>query len=224
MYIHIFAWNFKFNNMNTKSHEYKKLKSKTMSKKIILSIAFALASTIVVNAHNNSELKINNSVSSVEWIGKKVTGQHNGGISIKEGTLYLHDGKLEKGKVVIDMTSITCTDLEGEWNQKLVGHLKNADFFDVENHKTATLDILKVTPGKDGNSIISGNLTIKGITKPIEFSTKMDVKDGKLAAFAEVKVDRTLYDVKYGSGKFFEGLGDKTIDDEFTIKFKIAAQ
>ena len=74
MYIHIFAQNFKFKNMNTKSHEYKKLKSKTMSKKIILSIAFALASTIVVNAHNNSELKINNSVSSVEWIGKKITG------------------------------------------------------------------------------------------------------------------------------------------------------
>jgi hypothetical protein len=104
MYIHTFVLNFKFINM----------------KKIILSIAFALASTIVVNAHNHGELKINNSVSSVEWIGKKVTGQHNGGISIKEGTLHLHDGKLEKGTVVIDMTSITCTDLKGEWSDKLV--------------------------------------------------------------------------------------------------------
>lgn len=193
-------------------------------KKIILSIAFALAATFVVNAHNHGELKIDAKVSSVEWIGKKVTGQHAGGITIKEGTLYLHDGILEKGTVVIDMTTITCTDMQGEYADKLVGHLKNVDFFDAANHKTATLDILKVTAGKDGNSTISGNLTIKGIAKPIEFTTKMEIKDGKLAAFAEIKVDRTLYDIKYGSGKFFEGLGDKAIHDEFTIKFKIAAQ
>ena len=160
----------------------------------------------------------------VEWIGKKVTGEHSGTIMVKEGKLAMHDGQLEKGKVTIDMTSILCTDLKGEWADKLVGHLKNADFFDVENHNTAVLDILKVTPGKDGNSIVSGNLTIKGITKPIEFPAKIEVKDGKLAAYAEVNVDRTLYDIKYGSGKFFEGLGDKAIHDEFTIKFKIAAQ
>lgn len=193
-------------------------------KKIILSIAFALAATFVVNAHNHGELKIDTKVSSVEWIGKKVAGQHAGGITIKEGTLNLHDGKLEKGTVIIDMSTITCTDLKGEWNQKLIGHLNSPDFFDAANHKTATLDILKVTAAKDGNSTVSGNLTIKGITKPIEFTTKMEIKDGKLAAFAEVNIDRTLYDIKYGSGKFFEGLGDKAINDEFTIKFKIAAQ
>lgn len=208
MYIHTFVLNFKFITM----------------KKIILSIAFALAATFVVNAHNNGELKIDTKVSSVEWIGKKVTGQHTGGITIKEGTLYLHDGVLEKGTVVIDMTTITCTDLQGEWNQKLVGHLNSPDFFDTKANPTATLDILKVTPGKDGNYTVSGNLTVKGITKPIEFTTKMEIKDGKLAAFAEVTIDRTLYDIKYGSGKFFEGLGDKAINDEFTIKFKIAAQ
>lgn len=193
-------------------------------KKIILSIAFALAATFVVNAHNHGVLKIDTKVSSVEWIGKKVTGQHTGGITIKEGTLYLHDGILEKGTVVIDMTTITCTDMQGEYADKLIGHLNSPDFFDAANHKTATLDILKVTAAKDGNYTISGNLTIKGITKPIEFTTKMEIKDGKLAAFAEVTVDRTLYDIKYGSGKFFEGLGDKAIHDEFTIKFKIAAQ
>lgn len=193
-------------------------------KKIILSIAFALAATFVVNAHNHGELKIDTKISSVEWIGKKVTGQHTGGITIKEGTLYLHDGVLEKGTVVIDMSTITCTDMQGEYADKLIGHLNSPDFFDTANHKTATLDILKVTAGKDGNSIVSGNLTIKGITKPIEFTTKMEIKDGKLAAFAEVNIDRTLYDIKYGSGKFFEGLGDKAINDEFTIKFKIAAQ
>lgn len=193
-------------------------------KQIILSIALAVVTTFTVSAHNHGELTIDNKISSVEWIGKKVTGEHTGTILIKEGKLAMHDGHLEKGKVTIDMTSIACTDLKGEWADKLVGHLKNADFFDVENHNTAVLDIIKVTPGKDGNSVVSGNLTIKGITKPIEFSAKIEVKDNKLAAYAEVKVDRTLYDIKYGSGKFFEGLGDKTISDEFTIKFKIAAQ
>ncbi|MCC7331376.1 MAG: YceI family protein [Flavobacteriales bacterium] len=192
-------------------------------RKIILSATLVLSTVLGTKAHNNTEIKINNSISSVEWIGKKVTGQHNGGISIKEGTFQLHDGKLEKGKVIIDMTTITCADLTGELNQKLVGHLNSKDFFDIENNKTATLDIIKIAPGKDGFSTVSGNLTIKGITKPIEFSAKIDVKEGKLAAFAELKVDRTLYDIKYGSGKFFDSLGDKTIDDYFTIKFKIGA-
>lgn len=209
MYIHIFALLF--------------IKLLVM-KQIILTIALAVASIFTVSAHNHGEVTINNKISSVEWIGKKVTGQHTGTIMIKEGKLAMHDGQLSGGKVTIDMTSILCTDLKGEWADKLVGHLKSGDFFDVENHNTATLEIIKVTPGKDGNYSVSGNLTIKGISKPIEFTSTIDVKDGKLAAYAEVTVDRTLYDVKYGSGKFFEGLGDKAINDEFTIKFKIAAQ
>ena len=171
-----------------------------------------------------TEKKINTKVSSVEWIGKKVTGQHEGTIVIKEGTLSFHDGHLEKGTIVIDMTSIAVTDLEGEWAGKLKGHLENADFFDVEKHPIAKFEITKVTPGKEGKSTITGDLTIKGITHPITFESTNEMKDGKFAAFAELKVDRTLYDIKYGSGKFFEGLGDKMINDEFIIKFKIAAE
>ena len=197
-------------------------------KKIILSLTLSTLSLVSIateknGKHNHSELKVNTEKSTVEWVGKKVSGAHNGTIKIKEGKLQLHDGKLESGTVVIDMTSIVCLDLEGEWKQKLEGHLSSPDFFDVAKHKTATLKFTSVKVQEGSRYTVTGNLTIKGITKPIEFPATIEVRDGKLGAYAEVKVDRTLYDIKYGSGKFFEGLGDKMIDDEFTIKFKVAA-
>ncbi|MCB9360473.1 MAG: YceI family protein [Flavobacteriales bacterium] len=193
-------------------------------RKLLLSITVLAISCLTVNAHNHDEKKIDTKVSSVEWIGKKVTGQHEGTIAIKEGNLSFHDGNLEKGTIVIDMTSIIVTDLEGEWAEKLKKHLESPDFFNVEANNTATFVITKVVPGKEGKSTITGDLTIKGITHPITFESTNEMKDGKFAAFAELKVDRTLYDIKYGSGKFFEGLGDKMINDEFIIKFKIAAK
>lgn len=196
-------------------------------KKTILILSVVMLSAFATKAHanhNEKDLSINTKVSNVDWIGKKVTGQHTGTINIKEGNLHLHDGNLSTGKVVIDMSSISCTDTEGEWGQKLVSHLNSADFFDVENHKTATLEITSTKKIEGNKYTVSGNLTIKGITKPIIFESTIEIKDGKLAAYAEVKVDRTLYDIKYGSGKFFEGLGDKMIDDEFIVKFKIAAE
>jgi len=197
-------------------------------KKTILSLSLSVLSILAVatekNAkHNHGELTINTEKSSVEWIGKKVAGAHNGTIKVKEGKLQLHDNLLESGTVVIDMASILCTDLEGEWKQKLEGHLSSPDFFDVANHKTAKLAITSSKKIENNKYTVKGNLTIKGITKPIEFPATIEVRDGKLGAYAEVKVDRTLYEIKYGSGKFFEGLGDKMIDDEFIIKFKVSA-
>lgn len=197
-------------------------------KKLILSLSisvFSIVATMAANKnviHNNSELTINTDKSSVEWIGKKVTGEHHGTIKIKEGNLKLHDQQLESGTVVIDMTSILCEDLEGEWKEKLENHLKSPDFFDVAGNKTAVLIITSVQLQKGNKYTVTGDLTIKGITKPIEFPATIEVRDGKLGAYAEVKVDRTLYDIRYRSGNFFENLGDKTIDNEFIIKFKIA--
>ena len=87
---------------------------------LILSIIALTAFSGTLSAkHNHSDVKINTKVSTVEWVGKKVSGQHNGTIAIKEGTLNLHDGHLSSGKIVIDMTTITNTDLEGEWNHFL---------------------------------------------------------------------------------------------------------
>ncbi len=196
-------------------------------KKTILLLSIMVLTAVTTNSfanHNESDLSINAKVSNVDWVGKKVTGQHTGTINIKSGTVHLHDGTITGGKVVIDMTSMASTDMKGEMAQKLIGHLSSGDFFDTKNHNTATLKITGTKKLEGNKYTITGNLTIKGISKPIEFPATIELKDGKLAAYAELKVDRTLYDIKYGSGKFFEGLGDKMIDDEFIIKFKIAAE
>lgn len=190
---------------------------------ILLSLIVFSSWGIKAHYHNHSNLILNTNVSSVEWIGEKVVGKHYGGISIKEGVINLHDGHLSGGKIIINMETITCSDLEGEWSEKLVKHLNSPDFFDVVNNKTATLDIIKFTKTDGNNYTVSGKLTIKGVSKPISFPANIEIKEGKLAAYAEFKIDRTLYDIKYRSGKFFEGLGDKMISDEFIIKFKIAA-
>ena len=190
---------------------------------ILLSLILISSLYSTANKHNHSSLKVNTEVSSVEWIGEKVVGKHNGEISVKEGVINLHDGTPTTGKIIIDMESITCADLKGGMAKKLVGHLKSTDFFDVENNKTSSLDITAFKKTAENKYTVSGNLTIKGITKPISFPATIEIKDGKLAAYTEFKIDRTLFDIKYKSGKFFEGLGDKAIKDEFIIKFKIAA-
>lgn len=196
-------------------------------KKIFLSIAviaFATMSFTNVKHGDDGHLHINKELSSLEWIGKKVTGQHAGTIAIKEGSLKVENGVVKGGEITIDMTTITVTDLEGEYKGKLEGHLNSPDFFDTKNHEIAILKINSTKKTKGNVHTVKADLTIKGITKAIEFPATIEVKDGKLAAYAEINIDRTLYDIKYGSGKFFEGLGDKMIEDLFTVKFKIAAK
>lgn len=196
-------------------------------KKIFLSIAVIALTTLsftTVKHDDDNHLHINKELSSIEWVGKKVTGQHTGTITIKEGALKVESGIVKGGEVIIDMTTITSTDLEGEYKGKLEGHLNSPDFFDTKTHKEAILKINSTKKTKGNVYTVKADLTIKGITKPIEFPATIEVKDGKLAAYAEVSIDRTKYDIKYGSGQFFEGLGDKMIDDLFTIKFKIAAK
>lgn len=197
-----------------------------MKKTFLIFTALIVMGIINQSFINNDkkQLILNNNVSSIEWIGKKVAGQHSGTISLKEGVLDIEKGNLKSGKITINMESITCSDLEGDWSQKLIGHLNSADFFDVKNHKTAILEIKEVKNIENNKYTVSGDLIIKGISKEINFPATIEIKDGKLAAFAEINIDRTLYNIKYGSGKFFEGLGDKMIDDIFTVKFKIAAE
>jgi len=194
-------------------------------KKTLIFLSLIVISSITIKAHfhNHSTLKINTEVSAVEWIGEKIVGKHNGEITIKEGVINLHDGTPTTGKVVINMESISCSDLKDGMAKKLEGHLKSPDFFDVENNKTSTLEITSFKKLEANKYTLSGTLTIKGISKPISFPATIEITDGKLAAYTEFKIDRTLFDIKYKSGKFFEGLGDKAIKDEFIIKFKIAA-
>ena len=125
------------------------------------------------------------------------------------------------------MTTINCTDLEGEYKRKFEGHLKSDDFFGIGSHKTANFKIKKTSDiqGVKGfNTEIVGDLTIKGITHEVTFPAKVEVKDNKLAAYGEMTIDRTKFDIKYGSSNFFEGLGDKAIMDDFTMKISIGAK
>jgi polyisoprenoid-binding protein YceI len=155
--------------------------------------------------------------STITWVGKKVTGQHTGTINIKEGALEFDNGILTGGTFIIDMTSLTVTDLQGGMADKLKGHLTSDDFFGIATYPEAKLVI--TTVNADGNKyMVTGDLTIKGKTAPINFTTTIN---GNMAT-ADIVVDRTVYDVKYGSGKFFEGLGDKMIYDDFNLSIGLA--
>jgi polyisoprenoid-binding protein YceI len=162
--------------------------------------------------------KINVEKSSINWVGEIITGSHTGTINFSEGYVEMTDGKLSGGKFVVDMTTINVTDLEaGNGKEKLEGHLNSDDFFGVKNHPTATFTIKTAAEKSPGVYGVSGDLTIKGKTNPIAFDLKMN---GSMAS-TKLVIDRTKYDIRYGSGSFFDNLGDKTIYDEFTLDIKI---
>jgi polyisoprenoid-binding protein YceI len=160
--------------------------------------------------------------SVIEWSGsKKITGSaHNGTIGLKEGEVQLDGKKLVGGKVVVDMASIVNLDItKKEDNAKLVGHLKSDDFFDVAKHPTSTITIKSSTQNKDGSYQVKGDLTLKGETHPVEFKATPSA-DGKMAT-ADLEIDRTVWNVRYGSGKFFKNLGDKVIADKIKLSVKL---
>lgn len=151
--------------------------------------------------------------STITWVGKKITGQHTGSINLKEGYLEMKGDKIAGGKFVIDMTSLTVTDLkEGRGKEKLEGHLKSDDFFGIKNHPTSTLVI--AGGSQSGNTYkMEGSITIKGVTQPISF----DLSKNGNEATAKLAIDRTKFGVEYGSGSIFKNLGDKAINDVFEL-------
>lgn len=207
---------------------------------IILAIMFIFSGcgkNETVETKNEQEVKevsnesavynVDLNASKVEWLGKKVTGQHNGTIDIASGQLNVNNGELVGGKFEIDFTSIKVLDLQDpESNAKLTAHLKSDDFFSADKHPKAIFEITsldKQDDGKGNNYKVNGNLTIKGITKNISFPAKINVNNGTVTANADFNLDRTEWDIRYGSGKFFENIGDKAINDDFNIKFDITA-
>ena len=153
--------------------------------------------------------------STFKWVGKKVTGQHFGKIKLKSGKLELEKGHILKGKLVMDMKSITVDDLTGEWEQKFIGHMHSADFFNTGAYPTATLLIKK----SDQDKIVA-DLTILDQTNEVEiFYTKKENAYSGVMTF-----DRTKFGIKYKSGNFFKSLGDKMIYDDVTLEFKIIAK
>ena len=169
--------------------------------------------------------KIVNSQSSVNWIGKKVTGAHDGTIAIKEGNFIFNSGELTAGNVVIDTTSIIILDVtDPATNAQFAGHLASDDFFSVEKFPVASLEITKATQQSANNYDIEGNLTIKGITHPIAFNLETNINQNILKASGKILIDRTKYDMKFRSGNFFTNLGDTLIYNEFELNVNIIAE
>jgi hypothetical protein len=169
-----------------------------------------------------SEITACNHQTKIFWTGSKPTGEHNGYIKIKEGNYIVKDGQLVGGEFIIDMNSIVDKDIEDEeMNNKLVGHLKSADFFHVDSFPTGKFVITNVAAIDDEsyNKKITGNLTLKGITKEVSFKATVKVNDGNVVAKSEVfTLDRTDWNVNYGSKSIFKELKDKFIHDEFTLE------
>jgi polyisoprenoid-binding protein YceI len=157
--------------------------------------------------------KIDVTRSIINWKGKKITGQHEGTIRFKDGYLIFKDKKVIGGNFTADMKTLSNTDQTGSSKQKLEGHLKSEEFFNVENFSTSTLVFKSIASKGNNMYLINADLTIKGITNSIQF----DLVATENNATAELKVNRTKYDIKYGSGSFFDDLGDKTIYDDFEL-------
>ncbi|MBM2815964.1 MAG: lipid-binding protein [Ignavibacteria bacterium] len=192
----------------------------------ILTTTMILLIFLVFNSQAGitQSFKIDLKKSKINWIGEKITGKHLGGINIKSGDLALDGAKLT-GIIEIDMNSMTNYDIaDEEYKAKLIKHLKNDDFFSVDKFPVSTFKMTKASPykaksGETANYFVTGMLTIKGITNEISFQAQIDIKDNYLRATANIVIDRTKWNIRYGSGSFFDNLGDKAIYDD--IKFEV---
>lgn len=163
--------------------------------------------------------------SEMLWVGKKVGGSHNGTVQITSGSVTQADGLWSNANFVIDMTTIVNNDLEGDSAKGLEDHLKGEDFFNVAEYPEAKFESTEIKAMDDGAWMVMGNLTIKGITNPVEFIANVnEAENGSLHATSEFKIDRTLWDVQFRSGKFFTDLGDKAISDEMSFELDLTFQ
>lgn len=160
--------------------------------------------------------------SKIHWTGKKIVGNsHNGELKLKSGVLELKNDQITKGSFVVDMNSMTNLDLEDkDYNAKLIGHLKSDDFFSVEKYPTATFNVKKSTKFTNGKATVTGDITIKGTTKLV---TAVVTKGSDNTYSTRLELDRSQFDVRYGSNSFFDNLGDKAIDNIFVLDITIVA-
>jgi len=158
--------------------------------------------------------------SNIDWVGRKVTGAHNGTINIKKGELALSDGQITEGAFVIDTTSIKILDIaDPATNAQFAGHLASDDFFSIDRYPEAHFEITSVSANR-----VDGNLTIKGITHPVSFDAAVSVSDDVLTASGKIVIDRTKYGIKFRSGNFFQNLGDTLIYNDFELNVLLTAK
>lgn len=157
--------------------------------------------------------------SGIEWVGAKITGKHEGTVSIQEGEFWVKEGELTAGRIVADMTSITVADLEGKDKEDLETHLKDTDFFETHEFPTGKLVITEVMPAKEKEFTheISANLTLKGITRRITFPAVLDITEDSLIGNASFTIDRSQWGIVY------KGRLDNAIRDEISLSVMVQA-
>ena len=214
-------------------HQSYKLKTPKIMKRSIVAGAVAAFSAATFLSFTPGKLhidtyKVDTKLSKLEWQAAKLTGKHNGDVMFSSGEIKNDHGALT-GYVEVDMHTIRNLDVESaEYKAKLENHLKSADFFDVAKYPTAKFVILTATPiteRKEGGYThnIKGNLTIKDKTNEIAFDAIVNMTGNRASCVGTVVVDRSKFDVKYGSKTFFADIGDKIIYDDFTLQFNVVA-
>jgi len=171
----------------------------------------------VVNISADEKFTADREKTKLLWLGEKVTGEHTGTINLQSGWLTWQDNKIVSGEFNIDMASLKDSDN----NARLEGHLKSDDFFGTEKYPVSKLVVTGSTPFEKGTAVVKGTLTIKDITHPVEFRATMQKSDEGLWFYSNIILDRSKYNVRYGSGSFFDNLGDKTIYDEFKLRVNL---
>lgn len=194
-----------------------------MKKVIVSSIITLITLMSMTTTPSPTTFKMDAAKSSFKWTGKKLAGTHWGYVKFTDGSLQIQKGALVGGAFNVDMNTIDCQDTQGEWGQKLVGHLKSDDFFNAEKFPKSTLVIKSVTAKGDNQYAVIADLTIKGVSKEVKFDAKVSITDATAAATASFNIDRTEYGIRYGSGSFFDNLGDKAIDNNFNVEVNIVA-
>ena len=196
------------------------MKTKSILTLSTLALAFFLFAFVTPPAV--VKYKVDTKASTLVWTGKKVTGSHTGNVPVSGGEFSAEGTKIKDGSFEVNVAALTDTDIsDAEGNAKLVKHLKSDDFFGVEKFPTANFVVTSVTPKSGNEYTVKGKLTIKGKTNEIEFPATVVTEGKSLVATAKIVVDRTKYDVKYGSKSFFDNLGDKYIYDEFELDLKL---
>ena len=221
-------------NIDAKMNNYK-----TMNIKLLIIFIFTILLTGCANnkesATDNQQIKttktsninkgdyiVNKDLSTIKWTGKEITTKsHYGILDLKEGSIYVNNDGIISGNVVIDMNSINCLDMSGRGKNRLEGHLRSDDFFGVNSYPEANLIFTSWSVNNLGKILYKGDLTIKNITHPITFSGSVKKIDIGYRSTINLSFDRTLYEIKFRSGKYFQNLGDKLILDNIDISAEI---
>ena len=221
-------------NIDAKMNNYK-----TMNIKLLIIFIFTILLTGCANnkesATDNQQIKttktsninkgdyiVNKDLSRIKWTGKEITTKsHYGILDLKEGSIYVNNDGIISGKVVIDMNSINCLDMSGRGKNRLEGHLRSDDFFGVNSYPEANLSFTSWSVNNLGKILYKGDLTIKNITHPITFLGSVKKIDIGYRSTINLSFDRTLYEIKFRSGKYFQNLGDKLILDNIDITAEI---